>query len=90
LIQLETEGSLRCAYLQEIFSGIRIGVSVTLLGVILGEMFASERGLGTVLMNAIGLADLPTVAAVTLLLIGSATLLSMGLIWLDRRIHHRA
>lgn len=70
-----------------IFSGIRIGVSVTLLGVILGEMFASTRGLGTVLMNAIGLADLPTVAAVTLILIASATLLSMAMFWLDRRLH---
>ena len=74
----------------EIFSGIRIGISVTLLGVVLGEMFASTRGLGTMLMNAIGLADLPTVAAVTLILVGSATLLSMVMMWLDRRIHRRA
>jgi NitT/TauT family transport system permease protein len=74
----------------EIFSGIRIGLSVTLLGVILGEMFASTRGLGTMLMAAIGLADLRSVAAITLILISSATLLSMVMIWLDRRIHHRA
>lgn len=74
----------------EIFSGIRIGLSVTLLGVVLGEMFASTRGLGSMLMGAIGLADLKSVAAITLILIASATLLSMALIWLDRRIHHRA
>jgi len=73
----------------EIFSGIRIGISVTLLGVVLGEMFASTQGLGTVLMSAIGLADLPTVAAVTLILIASATLLGMGMMWLDRHIHRR-
>ncbi len=73
----------------EIFSGIRIGLSVTLLGVVLGEMFASRHGLGSMLMGAIGLADFPAVAAVTLILILAAATLSSVLLWIDRRLHHR-
>ncbi len=73
----------------EIFSGIRVGLSVTLLGVVLGEMFASRLGMGSMLMGAIGLADFPAIAAVTLILILAATVLSSGLLWIDRRLHHR-
>jgi NitT/TauT family transport system permease protein len=78
------------AVLPEIFSGLRVGLSVTLLGVVLGEMFASTRGLGSMLMGAIGLADFRTVAAVTLMLVVLATLLSSTMLWLDRRLHHGA
>jgi len=78
------------AALPEIFSGVRIGLSVTLLGVILGEMFASTRGLGSMLMGAIGLADLRSVAAIALILIVSAVALSATMMWLDGRMHHRA
>ncbi|MDB5409721.1 MAG: nitrate transporter permease [Rhodospirillales bacterium] len=78
------------AVLPEIFSGLRLGLSVTLLGVVLGEMFASTRGLGSMLMGAIGLADFRTVAAVTFMLIVLATLLSSVMLWLDRRLHHGA
>jgi NitT/TauT family transport system permease protein len=78
------------AVLPEIFSGLRIGLSVTLLGVVLGEMFASTRGLGSMLMGAIGLADFRSVAAVTFMLVILATLLSSIMLWIDRRLHHGA
>ena len=52
----------------EIVSGLRIGFSLTLLGVLIGEMFASQRGLGYLIMNAIGLHDVPTIMATILLL----------------------
>jgi NitT/TauT family transport system permease protein len=78
------------AVLPEIFSGLRIGLSVTLLGVVLGEMFASTRGLGSMLMGAIGLADFRSVAAVTFMLIVLATMLSSIMLWLDRRLRHGA
>jgi NitT/TauT family transport system permease protein len=48
--------------------GFRIGFSSTLLGVLVGEMFASQRDLGFLLMNAIGLHDVDTMTAVILLL----------------------
>ena len=43
------------AAIPEIFTGIRIGFSLTLIGTLLGEMFASQRGLGFLLIQAIGL-----------------------------------
>ena len=39
------------AALPEVFTGLRIGFTVTLLGVLLGEMFASKQGLGSMIMT---------------------------------------
>ena len=52
-----------------IVSGMRLGASLALLGVIIGEMFGAQRGLGFVLMNAIDLNDTAQMAAVALILI---------------------
>ncbi len=76
--------------LPEIVSGLRIGFSLTLLGVLIGEMFASQRGLGFLIMNAIGLHDVPTIMATILLLAIVAVSASAVLLWLDHRLHHRA
>src|SRR5690349_18195042 len=43
------------AAVPEIFTGLRLGLSLTLIGTVLGEMFAAQHGLGYLLMNAIGL-----------------------------------
>ena len=74
------------ASLPEIFTGIRIGVSLTLIGTILGEMFGSQRGLGFLLMTAIGLQNTEVSMAVTLLLVVFAATVSTALIALDRRL----
>jgi NitT/TauT family transport system permease protein len=76
--------------LPEIVSGLRIGFSVTLLGVLIGEMFASQRGVGYVIMSAIGLHDVPTIMAAMVLLAVVAVSASAFLLWLDHRLHHRA
>jgi NitT/TauT family transport system permease protein len=76
--------------LPEIVSGLRIGFSVTLLGVLIGEMFASQRGVGYVIMAAIGLHDVPTIMATIVLLGIVAVSASAFLLWLDHRLHHRA
>ena len=52
------------ATLPEIFSGLRIGFSLTLLGTMLGELFASQRGLGFLLMTAIDLHDVKTILSI--------------------------
>ena len=75
------------AALPEIFSGLRIGFSLTLIGTLLGEMFGSQKGLGFLLMNAIGLQNIPVIMAVTLLLVLFAATLSTVLLALDRRLH---
>jgi NitT/TauT family transport system permease protein len=75
------------AALPEIVSGQRVGFSLTLLGVLIGEMFASQRGLGFLLMNAIGLNDVRTIMAITLMIAAVAVLANGALLALDRRLH---
>ena len=78
------------AALPEIVAGLRIGVSLTLLGVLIGEMFASQRGLGFLIMTAIGQHDTETMLAVTTLLAILAVAVNIVLLRLDRRLHERA
>ena len=78
------------AALPEIFAGLRIGFSLTVIGTLLGEMFASQRGLGFLLMNAIGLHDIDLIMALTLLLSLFAGTASIMLLALNRRLDPRA
>ncbi len=77
------------AALPEIFTGFRVGFSLTLIGTLLGEMFAAQRGLGYLLMTAIGLHNVDLIMAVTLLLITFAAAVSSVLLAIDRRLHRR-
>ena len=77
------------AALPEIFTGVRVGFSLTLIGCLLAEMFASQRGLGYLLMNGIGLHNIPQVMAVTLLIVVFASAVSVILLQIDRRLHSR-
>jgi len=77
------------AAIPEIFTGLRVGFSLTLIGVVLAEMFASQRGLGYLLMTGIGLHNLPQVMSVTLLIVVFAAAVSTLLLALDRRLHRR-
>jgi NitT/TauT family transport system permease protein len=94
VLQLSRAETLRTvvipAAIPEIVSGLRIGFSLTLLGVLIGEMFASQRGLGYMIMNAIGLHDVPTMMAIILMLALFAVAANAVLLWLDQRLHHRA
>lgn len=74
------------AAIPEIFTGIRIGFALTLIGTLLGEMFASQRGLGYLLIQAIGLHNTRMIMAVTLLLVVIAVIASAALLAVDRRI----
>ena len=74
------------AAIPEIFTGIRIGFSLTLIGTLLGEMFAAQRGLGHLLMQAIGLHNTRMIMAVTLLLVVIAVTVSALLLAVDRRL----
>jgi len=77
------------AALPEIFTGLRVGFSLTLIGTLLGEMFAAQRGLGYLLMTAIGLHNVDLIMAVTLLLFVFAAAASGTLLAVDRRLHAR-
>jgi NitT/TauT family transport system permease protein len=77
------------AALPEIFTGIRVGFALTLIGTLLGEMFGSQRGLGYLLMTAIGLQNIQLIMAVTLLIVLFAASVSILLIVIDHRLHRR-
>lgn len=76
------------AIIPDVFSGIRIGFSVTLLGVLLCEMFGSKNGLGFLLMQAIGLNKVETIASLALLMAGFAVVSNALLLAVDRRLHN--
>jgi NitT/TauT family transport system permease protein len=75
------------AALPEIFTGLRVGFSLTLIGTLLGEMFAAQRGLGYLLMTAIGLHNVDLIMAVTLMLFLFAASVSTALLAIDHRLH---
>ena len=76
------------AAVPEIFTGIRVGFSLTLIGTVLGEMFAAQRGLGYLLMSAISLYNIDLIMAVTFLLVLLAATVNTLLLVIDRRLHH--
>jgi NitT/TauT family transport system permease protein len=55
-----------------ILSSVRLGFSLSLLGVLIGEMFAAKAGLGFLIMNAIAMNDMATLLALTFLLFAFA------------------
>src|SRR5262245_58791513 len=77
------------ATLPEVVSGLRIGLTVTLLGVLLAEMFASKRGLGFLIMNAMSLLQSEEMIAVAVLLFAFAAVANAMLLWIEHRLHRR-
>ena len=78
------------AALPEIVSGFRVGFALTLLGTLIGEMFASQRGIGYMLVKAMETGDTGTVMSLALLLVVLATAASAALLALDRRLRRHA
>jgi NitT/TauT family transport system permease protein len=78
------------AAIPEIVAGLRISFSLTLLGTLLGEMFASQRGIGHLLMLAIDRNDSPTIMALAVMLFLFATTVSLGLLQWDRCLRRSA
>jgi NitT/TauT family transport system permease protein len=77
------------AAVPEIFTGLRIGISGALIGVILCEMFGSSHGVGFRLMNAMANNVVTDISAITLILITVAAVLSGVLMVIDERLHRR-
>ena len=78
------------AAVPEIFTGLRVGFSLTLIGTVLGEMFAAQHGLGYLLMNAIGLYNVDVIMSVTFLLVVFAAGVNGILLAIDSRLHFPA
>jgi NitT/TauT family transport system permease protein len=90
LTRCDTVRSVLLPALPDIFSGVRIGFSLTLIGTILGEMFGSQGGLGYLLMTAIGLQNIEVIMSVTLLLVLVAATVNTLLLIQDRRLRNPA
>jgi NitT/TauT family transport system permease protein len=69
----------------EIASGLRVGFALTFLGVLIGEMFASQRGLGFLIINGINSHDVALTTSVTLIVVVAAVSMNAGLLALVRR-----
>jgi NitT/TauT family transport system permease protein len=78
------------AVMPEIITGVRVGFSLTMLGVLIGEMFASQRGLGFLIINGINSHNVKLTTAVILVVIVFAIAANTALLALDRRLHHGA
>ncbi|HWC03118.1 MAG TPA: ABC transporter permease subunit [Methylomirabilota bacterium] len=78
------------ATLPEVFTGLRVGFALTLIGTLLSEMFGSRRGLGFMLMNAIGLHNMDVIMSLTFMLVAFAGSANAALLVVDHRLHRRA
>jgi NitT/TauT family transport system permease protein len=78
------------AILPDLVAAIRIGASLSLLGVLIGEMFAAKRGLGYAAVTAMGLGDIRTILAIGLFLAVIAVAANIVLLALERRLRRGA
>jgi NitT/TauT family transport system permease protein len=78
------------AVMPELITGIRVGFSLTMLGVLIGEMFASQRGLGFLIINGISLHNVRMTTAVILVVVTFAIAANGLLLWVDKRMHRGA
>jgi NitT/TauT family transport system permease protein len=77
------------AALPEVFTGLRIGFTVTLLGVLLGEMFASKLGLGSMIITDMSLAQSEDMVTVAIILFVFAAVANAVLLWIEHKLHRR-
>jgi NitT/TauT family transport system permease protein len=71
-----------------ILSGMKVAISLSLVGAIVGEFVASQRGLGNVILMAQGSFDTPRVFAALTILAVMGMLLFAALEMLERRVTH--
>ena len=77
------------ATLPEVVAGLRIGFTLTLLGVLLAEMFASKEGLGALIINAMQLVQNEEMITVAVVLFVFAALANALLLWIEHRLFQR-
>jgi NitT/TauT family transport system permease protein len=70
-----------------LLTGIRLAVSLAVVGVVLSEFFATRRGLGRVVLQAYSHGDYPSMVATIMLLITISFGISIALWQWEKRIH---
>ena len=77
------------ATLPEVVAGLRIGFTLTLLGVLLAEMFAAKHGLGFLIINAMQLLQAEEMISVAVALFIFAAIANALLLWFEHSLHRR-
>jgi len=77
------------ACLPDIVGGLRIGFALSLLGVLIGEMFSSQRGLGFLLVNGLAQHNVRLTTAVVFVIVTGAVLANTLMLRLGRSITHQ-
>ncbi len=77
------------ATIPELVTALRLSFSITFLGVMIGEMFASVKGLGFLIMGGIELNDVSMMISITVLIGVFAIGINGFLLALDNRLHRR-
>jgi NitT/TauT family transport system permease protein len=70
-----------------LLTGIRLAVSLAVVGVVLSEFFATRRGLGRVVLQSYSHGDYPSMVATIMLLITFSFAISIALWQWEKRIH---
>jgi NitT/TauT family transport system permease protein len=78
------------ACLPDIVNGLRISFSLSLLGVLIGEMFSSQRGLGFLLVNGMAQNNVPLSTAIVTVIVAIAIVANTLMLRLGRRFARRA
>jgi NitT/TauT family transport system permease protein len=78
------------ACLPDIVNGLRISFSLSLLGVLIGEMFSSQRGLGFLLVNGMAQHNVPMSTAIVTVIVAVAIAANTLMLRLGRRTARRA
>ncbi len=77
------------ACLPQIVDGLRVGFVLSLLGVLIGEMFSSQRGLGFLLVNGLAQHNVRLTTAVVLVIVVAAIAANTALLRLGRMVTGR-
>jgi NitT/TauT family transport system permease protein len=77
------------ACLPDIVNGLRISFSLSLLGVLIGEMFSSQRGLGFLLVNGMAQNNVPLSTAIVTVIIALAIVANTLMLRVGRRFARR-
>ncbi len=75
------------AMVPEVVTGIRLSFSITFLGVMIGELFASSRGMGYLLMSSINVNDTATIMGIIVLIALFAVITNAALMAAERTIN---
>jgi NitT/TauT family transport system permease protein len=76
------------ACLPQIVAGLRLGFALSLLGVLIGEMFSSQRGLGFLLVSGLAQNNVRLATSVVLAIVAFAIAANAVMLRLSRRLSH--